>query len=127
VLPARVGGDVRVLPAPQGRDSQRNLQRSIAARKVRDGLPGLVAALVAHADEWAVQEGGPFMLDGRDLKASDLMSLWMPARRAQLQVAEIWKTKIAGSVVSCPWHKTTSTTAATDAWHTAKSGFAWQT
>jgi len=63
----------------QGRDSQRNLQRSIAARKVRDGLPGLVAALAAHADEWAVEEGGPFLLDGRDLKASAFFPRPLPA------------------------------------------------
>ena len=57
-------------PQPaQGRDSQRNLQRSIAARKVRDGLPALVASLAAAADLWAADEGGPFTLDGRDLKA----------------------------------------------------------
>ena len=64
----------------QGRDSQRNLQRSIAARRVREGLPAQVASLAALAEQWAADEGAPFKLDGRDLKARARIGAVMPAQ-----------------------------------------------
>ena len=57
------------LACAQGRDSQRNLQRSMAARRWQESMPALLTWVAAAADQWAAAANQlPFLLNGRHLK-----------------------------------------------------------
>eukprot|EP00191_Tetraselmis_sp_GSL018_P001785 CAMPEP_0177609000 /NCGR_PEP_ID=MMETSP0419_2-20121207/18807_1 /TAXON_ID=582737 /ORGANISM="Tetraselmis sp., Strain GSL018" /LENGTH=788 /DNA_ID=CAMNT_0019103799 /DNA_START=346 /DNA_END=2711 /DNA_ORIENTATION=- len=53
----------------KGRDSTRNLQRSIKAEKVRAQLPGLLQGTIQALNDWEDVEGEEFMYDGVSYKA----------------------------------------------------------
>ena len=52
----------------QGRDANRNLQRSLKATKLRSKLPGAVQQLVEAVAQWQDERGSPFMCDGWPLQ-----------------------------------------------------------
>ncbi len=52
----------------QGRDANRNLQRSLKAGKVREQLPAAVHQLAAAVAQWQDERSSPFTYDGRPLQ-----------------------------------------------------------
>lgn len=52
----------------QGRDANRNLQRSLKAGKVRDRLPAAVQQLIEAVAEWQDDRGQPLIYDERPLQ-----------------------------------------------------------
>ena len=54
----------------QGRDANRKLQRAIRAGKARERMPALVQHMHSLLDGWMEEQGGPFLYNGRDYKAS---------------------------------------------------------
>lgn len=56
----------------QGRDANRNLQRSLKATKLRSKLPGAVQQLAEAVAQWQDERGSPFMCDGRPLQVLPL-------------------------------------------------------
>ena len=57
----------------QGRDANRNLQRSLKAGKVRERLPSAVQQLAGAVEQWQDERGSAFMHDGQPLQV--LLSL----------------------------------------------------
>ncbi len=53
----------------QGRDANRRLTRAIKAGKARERLPALVQHIGGQMQAWVEEQGGPFLLDGRDCQA----------------------------------------------------------
>ena len=53
--------------ALQGRDANRNLQRSLKAAKLRERLPAAVQQLAGAVAQWQDERGAPFTYDGRPL------------------------------------------------------------
>ena len=53
--------------ALQGRDANRNLQRSLKAARLRERLPAAVQQLAGAATQWQDEHGGPFAYNGRPL------------------------------------------------------------
>ena len=51
----------------QGRDANRNLQRSLKAAKLRERLPAAVQQLAGAVAQWQDERGAPFAYDGRPL------------------------------------------------------------
>ena len=52
--------------AEQGRDSTRNLNRSLKAKKLQEKLLPSVQDLCAQLQAWGQDSGGPFILDNQD-------------------------------------------------------------
>ena len=61
-----IGGCSNTAAAVQGRDSTRNLNRSIKAKKLQERLLPSVQDLCAQLQAWAQDSGRPFILDNQD-------------------------------------------------------------
>ena len=55
------------IEALQGRDANRNLQRSLKAARLRERLPAAVQQLAGAATQWEDERGAPFTYDRRPL------------------------------------------------------------
>ena len=58
----------------QGRDANRNLQRSLKAGKVRERLPSAVQQLADAVAQWQDERGSAVLYDGQPLQVLLLQS-----------------------------------------------------
>lgn len=81
----------------QGRDANRNLQRSLKAAKLRERLPAAVQQLAGAVAQWQDERGAPFAYDGRpllDILNTMLEELQEEARQRVEHVKEqVWSSK----------------------------------
>ena len=73
----------------QGRDANRNLQRSLKAGKVRERLPSTVQQLAGAVTQWQAEHGSAFMYDGGPLQ---VLRLSVP-RHMQAPISLQWHVR----------------------------------